>query len=103
LPLEGVEDYARFSRIIYDDDTVLPTDPRKLFTDFDSFLPYTHTHPGVKYLIKGPEFATPLNPEFKIGPLPFVVNFWRYMDYFDSTVPSIHDLVSGFWKPSIDE
>ena len=36
----------------------------------------------------------------EIGPLPFVVHLWRYMDYFDPNVPSLHDMATGFWQPN---
>lgn len=37
LPLQGVEDYTRFSNIVFNDDTILPKDPTKLYTEFGQF------------------------------------------------------------------
>ena len=73
MPLEGIDDYTRFSNLIYDDDTVLPSDPRKLYTDFAEFFPYTEDEPDINYLVLGADFAAGYTEAFKIGPLAWVV------------------------------
>jgi hypothetical protein len=37
-----------------------------------------------------------------ISDLPIHMHLWRYMDYFNSSVPSLHDLITGFWKPTAE-
>jgi hypothetical protein len=95
--LEGIDDYTRFSNLVFDDDTVLQNDPKKLYTEYGQFYPHAQEKTDIKYLVKGTDYATAISEDFKVGPLPFLVGMWRYMDYFDSSVPSFHDLVTGFW------
>jgi len=34
------------------------------------------------------------------GPLTIAVSLWRYVEYFHSYLPSIHDVVVGTWQPN---
>jgi hypothetical protein len=44
-------------------------------------------------------------PFFKdgTGSLTFAVHLWRYMSYQVKELPSLHDVVTGYWKPTQDE
>ena len=35
--MEGIDDYTRFSNLVFDDDTVLQNDPKKLYTEYGQF------------------------------------------------------------------
>jgi hypothetical protein len=41
-------------------------------------------------------------PFFKdgAGSLSFAVHLWRYMNYQVKELPSLHDVVTGYWKPN---
>jgi len=91
---------------------VLVDDPSKLYTYGNSFFPNAEKS-NVKFdnldsetqydqsesLLQKADGSI-MNDRKQIGPLPFVVHLWRYMDYFDPNVPSLHDMTSGFWKPN---
>jgi len=69
--VEGPEEYAEFSKAIFGEEATLGLNPDNMSSIGDKF-------------------------QF----LPLASTIWRYQQYYHSYLPSLHDVVTGMWKPT---
>jgi len=83
LPLRGSMDYTEFSKAWFGDEATLGATPELLLTWGQ---PAGSVYLGALH-----------------GPLPWAVALWRYVTPAHPWLPSMHEVVSGMWKPKAHE
>lgn len=71
ISLAGPEDYSEYSKAIFGNEETLGSNPDNIYTFYGDGEEFNNLPPGVI--------------------------FWRYLQSYHSGLPSMHDIITGFW------